>query len=169
MLKSKRYLNMVIRVVIFSILCLSLQGCSANVQIRDVDIINYNSDGLVITIKTDRNLDEFTDSYYAYKVMLRYYVNNPVEDSGPTSFINQFPFSAKRIPLDDQPIGRDGNFISKWMIPADDEVNISDKRYYYSLGTADINFVTITLYGATMGGGHLDSSPYRFQVTNKIE
>lgn len=169
MLKNKRYLNMVIRVVSFIILCLSLQGCSANVQIHDVDIINYNSDGLVITVKTDRDLDEFTDSYYAYKVMLRYCINNPVEESGPTSFINQFPFSAKRMTLDGQSIDRDGNFISKWIIPANDEVNISDKRYSYSLGTADINFVTITLYGATMGGGHLDSSPYRFQVTNKIE
>jgi hypothetical protein len=165
MITSKHFLN--IKVIIFTFVCLSIQGCSASVQITGVDIELNDLKQIVFFVKTDKNINEFTNSYYAYKVMLQYHINGNkfIEDEGISSSVEQFPFSAKRIVLNNQPIiDQDGNFISKWVIPTSDEVNISGRKYYYNIDKFNGRFGAIKLYGATMGGGHLGSPPYQFQI-----
>lgn len=149
------------------IICLIFQGCTATVHITDAYVENVDQGNIVLAVKTEEDLSSYEQSKYAHFVMLKYYINreNLVPTGDYAKLSAEYPFSAKRR-LENHYDSGNGDYLSRWKIPLYKEANTSTEEYEYNLLENSENTITIRIYGATMGGGHLDSAPYTIQLPN---
>lgn len=143
-------------VIFITIICFFIQGCSATINILNVTVDNIDALNVNLAIETDEKISEYDNSSYAYEVMLRYYIDT--DDIKKQAHSIVYPFSCRRIKKRENE-----NYISKWKIPLRDKINFLGQTYQYDFSKQNKNTIIIKLYGATMGWGKVQSSPYKLQ------
>lgn len=146
-------------------------GCSHVVNIERVKLSHITESSVFLEIETNEDLEKFVDSYWAYKPFLVYRMDSKKDlihysKVKPADLLEIFPFSAQR----ETSLGLEDKYKTIWKIPKKKSINVISKREdFYNIRNIEDPVVTLMIYGATMGGGHLISSPKSFVLIDSKE
>ncbi|MCI5143381.1 MAG: hypothetical protein D3909_17000 [Candidatus Electrothrix sp. ATG1] len=116
-------------------------------------------------------MEKFVDSYWAYKPFLVYRIDSKKDlihysKVTPDDLLEIFPFSAQSETFFDV----EDKYKTIWEIPKRKNINVINKREdFYDIRKIEVPVITLMIYGATMGGGHLISSPKNFVLIDRKE
>ena len=129
-------------------------GC-ASVKILSADIAAIDSKNLVVALTTNKDLQKYDHTYYAYQVYLSYRPSNTRVSSEfekpPKPW--SYPFSAS---FSGSEVCGARRYCSRWAIPIANSANLDLNLYEYTLGHADS--LRLKIGGGSMGGGRLSSN-----------
>ena len=134
---------------------LCLVSCTHHIDIIKVNS-TFNDDHILLKVVTNENLTEYENSNWAYFIGMSY---NVIQTKKKVMDSHTFPFMAKNIYLGKR-IKNSKHYMSEWTIPFKNIIGIGRQEYSYDFSKEKINYLTIIIDGATMGGNRVETQPF---------
>ena len=134
------------------IVLLCLVGCTHSVTIMSVRS-TYKRDSILLSVVTNEDLRKYENSKWAHFIVVSYDVGKKDMDNP------RLPFTAKNIFLGTK-IENTTKYESEWEIPLQgtrSDINGTDS---YDIKKNNVKYLTIRVFGATMGGNNVESQPF---------